>query len=988
MGRYRNFWRGLMMAGLVVWPSLAFAQGRTVTGTVTRSGGNQQPIAEAVVSLVGTLTTARTGGDGTFRIEVPAGEVRLMVRAIGFTRREVTVGATQTTADIVLDEDVFKLDEVIVTGQATTTNRRNLSTAVSTVSGDDISKVASPTIENALQGKVAGINLQSNSGAPGGGIQLQIRGNTTILGASDPLYVIDGVIYSNARVAGGRGSAVAAAFSTAEDDPANRVADINPADIASIEILKGAAASSIYGSKASNGVVVIKTIRGQGGRTRTNVSQRFGFFDLQRDLESRTFGAGDVEAAVGIWGEGARPFFANGTPQKFDLYDQVFGRNELSYETVADVSGGDDNTRFFVSGTWKRDEGIADNTGFSRQGLRVNIDQTVSPKVEVQVSTVFNRSLHQRGFTNNGNNGATSGYALAYQPNFQSLLPVGGIFTGPALGTQGPGANPVQTNRLSRNEAETYRFTGGATLNWNVHTSDKSSFRFTAAGGVDVFNQADEVFTPNELFFERIQARPGTAVEQSATSRQTNYNVNGVHTIRPGEWQATTAFGVQLEERQLKSNRITTTDLVPGQSNVDQGTSFTPAENFTKERTLALYAQEELLFFGEKLLVTGGIRAERSSVNGDTEKFFVFPKGSASFRFTNVLPGLLGDGAEVKIRGAYGETGNQPLFNQKFTTLGTPQFGGSNGFTVAGAAGSPGVEPERLKEFEAGFDANIFGNRAQLEATFYTRNTTNLLLQRVPPPSSGFTSEVFNGGKIRNRGVEIGLGITPARGSFNWVTNATFTLNRNKVLDLPVDPFRPPLSGFGGLGVTFVEEGQPVTQIQGRKFLPDGSRSGQVKIGDAADDFRVGLANDISIGSFNFSMVWDWQQGGDVINLTQFLYDDAQNAADFGSAAHATRLLGFNAGVITPYIEDATFLKMRELSVGVDLPQNFVAAAFGNAVRTARVSLSGRNLILWTDYSGLDPEVANLGSAAIRNNLDVAPFPPSRSVFFNLALGF
>jgi hypothetical protein len=259
----------------------------------------------------------------------------------------------------------------------------------------------------------------------------------------------------------------------------------------------------------------------------------------------------------------------------------------------------------------------------------------------------------------------------------------------------------------------------------------------------------------------------------------------------------------------------------------------------------------------------------------------------------------------------------------------------------------------------------------------------------VPAPSSGFTSQVFNGGKLENRGIEVALGVSVIdRQNTQWVSRATFTAYKNEVKDLAgLPPFRPPLSGFGGLGVTFVEIGEPMTQIVGRDFEGDGRTATDVQLGNTAPDFRMGFANTLTVGRFDFNAVLDYQKGGDIINLTQFLYDDAETAADFGSEAHAYRLTGYNGGVMTPYIEDASFVKLRELSVGVWLPENWISQA-NVGLRTARISISGRNLFTWSDYSGLDPEVANLGSAAIRNNLDVAPYPPSRSFFFEFTLGF
>src|SRR5918992_2472964 len=240
------------IAVLAFVPPLAWGQTREITGTVTVAGSDV-PLIGATVSVEGTPQVAQSDGDGRFRLRAPAGQVTLTARHIGYKRSSRSVPADQSTADFALERDVLLLDAVVTTGQATTVERRSATTSIAHISGDALNTVAAPTVENALVGKVSGVNLQSNSGAPGGGIQMQIRGNNTILGSFDPLYVIDGIIVSNDRISSGRGSITAAAFPTAEDDAVNRTADIDPSTIESIEILKGAAASSIYGSKAANG---------------------------------------------------------------------------------------------------------------------------------------------------------------------------------------------------------------------------------------------------------------------------------------------------------------------------------------------------------------------------------------------------------------------------------------------------------------------------------------------------------------------------------------------------------------------------------------------------------------------------------------------------------------------------------------------------------------------------------------------------------------
>src|SRR5690242_6588498 len=299
-------------------PAAASAQTRVITCAITVAG-TAEPLPGASVIIVGTTAATRAGPDGHYRLVAPEGNVNLLVRAIGYKRATRALPAGQTSADFALDKDPLLLESVVVTGQATTIDTRSATTAVARVSGEELTQVAAPTIENALVGKISGVNLQTNSGAPGGGIQMQIRGNNTILGAYDPLYVIDGVIYSNATIAGGRGDISAAAFATAEVDAVNRVADINPNDIENIEILKGAAASSIYGSKAANGVVIITTKRGQAGQNNVRLTQRLGQYRPSRTLESRRF---TEDSAVAKYGPGVAHWFDNNPDPYFNHYDQ------------------------------------------------------------------------------------------------------------------------------------------------------------------------------------------------------------------------------------------------------------------------------------------------------------------------------------------------------------------------------------------------------------------------------------------------------------------------------------------------------------------------------------------------------------------------------------------------------------------------------------------------------------------------------------------
>ena len=967
----------------------ASAQQREITGRVT-SAATTEPIAGVTVSVTGTALTALTNAEGRYAIAAPSGAVTLVFRRIAFKRRELQVPADQTAADATLEPDVFNLEAVVVTGQATGVERRNAAIATSVVTGSEVTSMPAPAVDRALQGRVPGAYIQQNSGAPGGGTQVQIRGSNTVVGSADPLFVVDGVIVSDASISTGLFTVTASGNPQStrndgekQDDPVNRLTDLNPNDVASIEILRGAAASSIYGSKGVNGVVIITTNRGKAGKPRANIVQRVGFSELQRGFDTRVF---DTTAAFDLYGDSAliRSYEVNGVLPTYDHLREVAGEKPMNYETQLDVSGGSGETRYFLSGNVKGDGGIIANTGAQRQTLRANIDQSFSDRFSVTFSSAFNHTTTQRGFTNNDNNGASITYALAYIPGFINIEPVNGAF--PKPGITYLSSNPLQNIAIGKNDETAVRFTGGLTATFQAISSANHSLKLVGAGGIDFFNQKNEVFAPPELYFQANQTNPGVSTLGNADSRFTNWNFNAIHTYTPsgGSFRTTTSGGVQWEDRQLSRSRISAQGLLPGQQNVNQGSVLQSFEELTHERTIGLYGQEEWLGMSERLLLSAGVRAERSSSNGDVDKFYFFPKAAGSYRLLNAL----GEGTEVKLRVAYGETGNQPLFGQKFTTLqGGQVIGGHVGTIVGNVAGAPDIRPERTREIEAGLDANLMRGRATLEVTLFQRKTSDLLVPVTPAPSTGFGLQFLNGGKIKNEGIEIAAGITPIqRPNLNWIFRTTFTSIKNRVLELNLpggaQGFRPANAGYGlSYGEFFVQVGRPITQIIG---VDDAGNV--ISLGQANPKFRWGFSNQITYHRATLSFLWDWQNGGVAQNQTLSLYDCNGLAPDFSSPrGQAGYDACNNTGDARPFVESTSFLKLRNASLSLDLPDQ-VAGWFG--ARSARLSVEGVNLITITDYTGYDPEVSNYGQQAITRNIDLGPYPPSRSFFFTIQAGF
>jgi TonB-dependent SusC/RagA subfamily outer membrane receptor len=874
---------------------------------------------------------------------------------------------------------------------------------VSTVSSDELARLPAASIEKSLQGKVTGSVITTNSGSPGGGIQINLRGVSTINAASEPLYVLDGVILSNSAIPNGQEVVTRSNLGSNPDpgqqDPVNRIADINPDEIESVEILKGASASAIYGSKASNGVVIITTKRGQAtGTPRFHLVQRFGVFDNSNKIGTRVFSLQEAIDAFDADDTGlVRDLFTEG--QVFDNEQALADRNALSTETMFSLTGGDVNTSYFASGTVKNDEGIIENTGFEKQSIRINVLHDFSGRVRAGLNTNLIHTMAARGLTNNDNSLTSYYMALGFTPSFLDLsADVDGNF--PVNPFTGNGSNPQQTAAFMKNEEDVWRFIASGNVEADLLAGGSSELTFVANGGVDYFKQENEIFFPPSLHFEATDPEPGKSLLGNGDNLNLNIGGSLVYGFMPesGAFRSTTSVGAQYESRDLNTSKIFASNLVAGQANVDAGTNISVTERREKVEDFGMFIQEELLLSDERLLLTAGLRADQSSSNGDTEKLFFYPKGSASYRF----PLDRGVFDEIKLRAAVGQTGNQPLFGQKFTPLtATGNIEGLPGVTVQGTVGNPDIQPERTTEIEGGFDAALFDGRASFEATYYRQNITDLILQRKTAPSTGFDTEFFNGGELRNQGIELTIAATPWRSpSFSWSTRTSFYKNWAEITNLPVPAFE--FGVFGSdLGTYKIEEGESPLQIVGNNGIGADGLPIIEKLGDATPDFTMSFLNEVTYKRFSLYSLFEWRQGFEVINLQDLIWDLGQVSPDFvppqglGSprlipncdpdCSGEERLNGL--GTYTQQlIQDASFLKLREVSVSYDLPDDFIASVWGN-LRSARLTLSARNLFTVTPYHGLDPEVSNFGNKAINRSVDVAAFPPSRSFWLSIDVG-
>jgi TonB-linked SusC/RagA family outer membrane protein len=1023
------------LLGVLLVAAPAAAQNRTVTGRVT-DAATGQPLIGAEVTLAlgagGVAVQGRTGSttvtseEGTFTLQVPETNVTLTIRMLGYRRADVAVPAGENTVQVQLETDPLNLDEIVVTGQATGVQRRNLANAVSTISAEQLNIVPAASIETQLAGKVAGADVQQNSGAPGGGNQISLRGVSTIFGSATPLYVIDGVIVADIAIQSGANTVTNAGGSIAgsQDNAANRIADLNPADIESIEILKGGSAAAIYGSKANNGVILITTKRGRAGETSFSLTQRFGISQLANKLGTRTYTS--TQEAIDAREETAADYlaqFGGALPGPFDLEEQLAGGNAPAAETFLSMSGGNDQTRFYTSGLIHKEDGIVTGTYYDKYTLALNLDQNVGDRLALELRTNGMHTKTGRGFTGNDNTSTTYYVTLASTPSFIDLrrrpdgtFPVN-VFAN---------SNPLQTVEFVENDERVYRFLGSLRATYDIFRSDEHSIRLLGQGGADIFDQENSVYSPEDVQFEcrgdgctPTDTRPGASVAGRSANRQYNLNLNAVHSFLPANlpFTATTSGGVQYEFRDLDIVRAQGEDLFPGQRNVNQAVQRVVEQTRSRSKDLGIFIQEEVLF-GDRVLLTGSVRGDRSSNNVQIEKWFYYPKLAGSIRFPLGMAVI----DEVKLRAAWGQAGLQPQYGQKFNNLNPGAIGGFQTLALGNTTAAADLRPERQTEFEGGVDASFFDGRASIEFTAYHQRVDDLILTRQLAASTGFNSAVFNNdGWMTNRGIEVALHAVPVQlGGFAWTSSVTFSADRSKMDSLSVPAFNAPSAGFGtSLGAGRIAQGKSLSQIVGRDTISvvddprclealgvePGSGSCQpgtrivTTLADANPDFRMGFSNDFRWRSLSLATTVDLQKGGTAINLLGWLFDSAQNTKDYadpctlegcqpGETLGEYRLRVYPARTNTTWLEDASFVKLREVALSWQVAESLLQNPVLGGIEGARITLSGRNLLRITDYRGMDPEVHNFGSTAIRTNVDVGPYPPSRSFWLSLDVRF
>ncbi len=972
----------------------------TISGTVTDQANNL-PIPAVSVYIEGSSfgTVSDFDGEYKFTASTASGDYQLIVSSIGYSTQKITINLgteTEIVQDFQISEDLLSLDEVVVTGSSVGVNKRTLGISISSVKAEELVDNGAIAIDQALAGKTSGALVQQNSGDPAGGISIRLRGASTIAGSSDPLYIIDGVFVNNSS-----NNLIDLGGSSQ-----NRLADINPNDIEKIEIVKGAAAAAIYGSRASNGVVQIFTKRGKTGKPKINFSTNIRINELRKEI--------DYNETPLAWEDPFDRNNLNTVPvQRYNYQDEIF-TSAIGTETFLSASGGTDKTSYFLSGSFLDNGGIVRGTNFQRFGFKVNIEQELADWITVNGGFNYIRS-ESADIPNGGINssyGAITGFLFSDNsinpaPNESGVYPVTSLLV--------PRTNPAEAvNRFDFGQITNRIITN---IGFNAELTDKLSANYKL--GIDSYNQSGKAFIPRENTSTQpdgFSRRADVNVFQYNSDLNFNYNTDLSSTIT-----SSTVLGGSWQYEKRESVAISATGLVPIVQIPSAGDILAQGESRTEISYWGAFIQQTF-GYKEKIFINGAVRLDGASVFGEDERNQIYGKASLSYLISSedFWKNTFGSAINTfKLRASWGQAGNLTAlgFSDRLSVFSPISISGSNGLVPSTRQGNENVAPERQDEIEFGVDASFANNRIGLEFTYYQQDVSDLLLQRELSPSTGFGTRFENVGSLENKGFEVLLRLAPFKGKdFSWDITTTFTKNENEVTDVAGEQ----LTLGGSFATNFVIEGEPLgvfyrqyyarnpdgsllltadgfpqaergdaatqTPVRDGNGQPSGSTLSKV-IGDPNPEWFGSLINEFSYKNLGLRIQLDAVQGYDVFNWNRRLLDNVI----FGGGVNVGRELageipkgtgGAQAGIFEEFVEDGSFVKLREVA----LSYNFTAKSLG--IDNLKISFIGRNLISWDNYSGWDPEINTPGQSNGVRGFDFAGVPIPRTYQISVNASF
>lgn len=977
----------VMLAGGVE-TALAQQTTYTITGRALDADGGA-PLPGVQVVVRGTRFGGITNAEGTYSVLAQLARGTYVVEAtmIGRETQQQTVTLADarvvSVPDIRMRTTTLALEEIVVTGTAAPTARRALGNAVSTVSAEALAQTNSVTIDQALQGKVAGASITSNTGNPGGGVSIRLRGTSSIVAGAEPLFIVDGVIIDN--------NADQQVNFGYRSNPSNRLADLDPDDIERVEVLKGAAAAALYGSRANNGVVQIFTKRGRAGLNRVVAGTRMTRSDLENPI------------AFAL-----TPKNLDGTPVvRYDPQGLLF-REPYSTDTYLSVSGGSDDTQYYLSGNLVNENGIMRGSDHEKMNVRLNVDQKVASWLNVAAGANYIRS--HTNLVINGEQGSGGLLTAAVFAPTTIDMAARDPVTGELVNKQaGVFLNPLYVLENWSSPQDVNRFVGS----FQARANPIGALRLNYSLGYDYYTMETMLSVPRGL----VGSPLGSAASYNRRNMLLNNDVAANYDFGVGgDVRLTSSAGLNHTYQRLDQLNASASDLVP-QTELVSGAVQAASQARIELVTLGFFGQQQVAF-GNRLYLTGALRWDASSTFGDDERWQLYPKLSGSWVASeeSFVKDNLPFFSELRLRGALGYAGNQPPLSQAYARV--SRFGSITninrlGLTPLNSPGNPNLKPERQREWEAGVDMAVLNNRIGARFTYYDQYVTDLLLVRPFVPSAGFGSVLDNVGELSNKGVELELNTQNlTRGSFSWNSRVIYSRNENKIEKLKVLPFT---AGYTNLviegqpvGVHFMPafmrdengaivmdeainaprlENRPGSQCPEPQFCLPNSTSRIV--GNPWPDWTGSLFNEFKLGSnWSASFLLDGSFGAELWNQTQRIQDI------FGAGPLYDRLL---RGEVTQpqrarlqsiwenYLEDASYIKLRDITLRYSTAGSWLRAV---GASRAEFELVGRNIKTWTDYSGYDPEINMFGLSTVERGTDFAVYPNARTIGLGVRLTY
>jgi TonB-linked SusC/RagA family outer membrane protein len=1033
---------------------------KVITGKVTDL--NSEPLEGVTIEVKGKTVTATTNDEGYYSITLNSTTgVILNFSSVGFTPKQVRLSATGTVYNVKLENSLKDLDDVIVIGYGSV-RKKDLTGSVGQVRMPDLKKAPVPSFEDALSGRVAGVQVSAVDGQPGTGNIIVIRGGNSITQSNAPLYVIDGFPVEN---------------------PNNNI--FNPDEIESIEVLKDASATAIYGARGANGVVIITTKKGKIGAPVVTYNGWYGWQkEIKRQEVMSPYEFVKYQYELNPT-SAATMYLKNG--KTIDSYKDATGVNwqDRMLQTAAmhnhsvSLSGGTDKTRYAVSGSLLDQDGILLNSGFRRYQGRIVLDQTVSSKFKVGVNVNYS-GLKTTGqiATNGGDNGINaSSYAFysawGYRPltgdSLSDLSFADDPFDPDITSTVDLRVNPVVqaanaynvafTNALFANAYLEYKFLKNFTLRVTGGTTRNSVRR-------EIFNNSKTAAGNPLTVYGRTNGINGSVnnntlsswLNENTLTWNRRFNKNHVLNVMSG-------FTLQKTKTIIDGF---TANLVPneflGISGLDEGIPILNVSS-ESEATQASFLGRAMYTLFSKYLFTASFRADGSSKFANGNKWSYFPSGSVAWRineekFMKNIPVI----SEAKLRVSYGITGNNRVSDFAYLSV-LRQTGFTNGSAnttpgyyfnnthIPGAApvevGNRDLKWERTAQTDVGLDVGLLNNRISFSADYYYKVTSDLLLNASLPSSTGYLNGYKNIGKVSNRGVEFTLNtVNIDNKKFTWSTNFNIAFNRNKILELNYD--QPSLTtrvvwndNFNTSLPYLARPNMPVALFMGYLFdglyqyedfnqLPNGTyvlrddvpnngldrsliKPGYIKyvdlngdgVVDANDQTYIGnpipvhiggFSNNFRYSNFDLNIFFQWSYGNDILNANRIVFEGAEarpNLNMFKSFENRwtpenTNTLMPAAGVTSPnvystrIIEDGSFVRLKTVSFGYNLP---VATLKKIKIKNIRLYAAAQNLVTWTNYSGVDPEVS-VRNSALTPGFDWSAYPKARTLTLGLNVTF